>query len=189
MLEFESRNFSSAEITNLGDLSKAEFYECQFEGLDIAAFKAPGLKFVDCKFLHCNLSNLSVRGFVFRHPKFLDCKLMGIAWVDCSTLTSHEFVDCKLDFACFQGLRLPRFQCVNSSAQEVDFSGADLSGAHFKGTFLAGASFTGSNLSGADFRQARAYSIDPTYTKLKKARFSQPEVLGLLGGLGIEIES
>ncbi|MDP2103500.1 MAG: hypothetical protein Q8K26_01100 [Candidatus Gracilibacteria bacterium] len=48
--------------------------------------------------------------------------------------------------------------------------------------------FQNSNLTKVNFSGATNYYIDPTQNKLKGAKFSQPEVLSLLAGFGIEIE-
>ncbi len=60
---------------------------------------------------------------------------------------------------------------------EADFRGADLSGTLFHNC----------DLSKADFSTAVNYNIDPGTNKIKKAKFSLFEVLGLLSVFDITI--
>ena len=68
------------------------------------------------------------------------------------------------------------------------FDGCQLAEAKFKNCRLSGTQFTGCNLQKADFRGAAGYSIDLATNRLKAARFSFPEVVRLLDGLGIQID-
>jgi fluoroquinolone resistance protein len=63
-----------------------------------------------------------------------------------------------------------------------------LPGSDFSGSLLTGASFTKSDLSKADFRTAKDYFIDPSFTKIKGAKFALPEALALLTALGAEVD-
>jgi len=53
---------------------------------------------------------------------------------------------------------------------------------------LEKAAFERSNLEKADFTSSRNYTINPETNKLKKTKFSLPDVVGLLGNLDIIIE-
>ena len=70
---------------------------------------------------------------------------------------------------------------------EADFSEADLSAAIFDHCDLARATFDHTNLEKADFRTAVNYSIDPEKNKIKKAKFSQTGIAGLLDKYDIDI--
>ncbi len=59
--------------------------------------------------------------------------------------------------------------------KKADFDGSDLQHATFRGT----------DLSEADLSTAKNYEIDPLHNTLKKAKFSLPDAVGLLSGLGI----
>jgi len=72
--------------------------------------------------------------------------------------------------------------------QEADFVEADLSKSLFIESDLNGAVFENTNLEKADFRTATNYSIDPEINRIKKARFSVPDVIGLLDKLDIRID-
>jgi hypothetical protein len=53
---------------------------------------------------------------------------------------------------------------------------------------LADAKFENTILQKADLRSAFNYAIDPEINKIKKAKFSLPEVTGLLKKYDIEID-
>jgi uncharacterized protein YjbI with pentapeptide repeats len=71
--------------------------------------------------------------------------------------------------------------------QEVDFTEANFSEAKFDDCDLAGALFDRTNLEKSDFRTAFNYRISPSINRLKKAKFSQDGLAGLLSDFGIEI--
>jgi len=73
------------------------------------------------------------------------------------------------------------------SLQEVDFIEADLSVALFDDCDMSGAMFEDTILEKADFRSASNYTIDPEINRIKKAKFSIPDVIGLLGKFDIKI--
>lgn len=63
-----------------------------------------------------------------------------------------------------------------------------LKGADFSGTDLKKSTFQDCDLSKADFRGAKNYFISTESNKIKKAKFSMPEAVSLLGNLDIMIE-
>ena len=67
-------------------------------------------------------------------------------------------------------------------------SNSNLAGSDFGNSDLQASKFQNTNLEKANFVGAKNYYIDPTQNKLKKAKFSSPEVLSLLAGFEIEIE-
>jgi uncharacterized protein YjbI with pentapeptide repeats len=66
------------------------------------------------------------------------------------------------------------------SLQEVDFTETDLTEVSFNECDLQLAKFEHTVLEKADLRTSFNYSIDPAVNKIKKARFSLPDVLKLL---------
>jgi uncharacterized protein YjbI with pentapeptide repeats len=69
----------------------------------------------------------------------------------------------------------------------VDFTESEFSEAIFDDCDLAGALFDQTNVSKADFRSAFNYLIHPSINQIKKARFSQDGLAGLLQGFDISI--
>jgi uncharacterized protein YjbI with pentapeptide repeats len=74
-----------------------------------------------------------------------------------------------------------------SKLKECFFTNTGLSGADFGGVDLSGTIFHNCDLSLADFSSAIQYQIDPQANKIKKAKFSLPEVVGLLQSFDITI--
>jgi uncharacterized protein YjbI with pentapeptide repeats len=74
-----------------------------------------------------------------------------------------------------------------SKLRENYFTNTCLNGADFSEADLSGTIFHNCDLCKADFSTATQYAIDPQTNKIKKARFSIPEVIGLLSGFDITI--
>lgn len=75
-------------------------------------------------------------------------------------------------------------KCV---AEEVDFRGANLTGANLTFTDFSGSFFKHTVLERADFTHASNYQIDVNLNKVKGARFMLPEAISLLRSLDIEL--
>jgi uncharacterized protein YjbI with pentapeptide repeats len=71
--------------------------------------------------------------------------------------------------------------------KECYFNDTCLIEADFRETDLLGTLFHNSDLSKADFSGSKNYQIDVRTNKVKKAKFSFPEAIGLLQGFEIEI--
>jgi len=71
--------------------------------------------------------------------------------------------------------------------RENDFINTNLTGSDFSDSDLQASKFQNTNLEKTNFVGAKNYYIDPTQNKLKKAKFSQPEVLSLLARFEIKI--
>lgn len=167
---------------------KDELVGYEFADINLTDGNFKSAVFIDCKFTKCNLSNVSLLNVVLRGVVFESCNLMGINWTEVRKSSSYSFIECKLDYGCFQSMDLRNMKFESCSLREADFSQANLSKAQFGGSNLAGASFSGVNIEKADFRGARNYFIDPRFAKLKEAKFSFPEALVLIQALGVEVE-
>ena len=93
-----------------------------------------------------------------------------------------------MNLSSFYTLQLKKTVFKNCSLIEVDFSEANLTESVFDHCDLTNALFDNSVLEKADLRTAYNYSINPERNKIRKAKFSLPEVLGLLGGFDIVID-
>jgi uncharacterized protein YjbI with pentapeptide repeats len=69
----------------------------------------------------------------------------------------------------------------------VDFTESDLTHSVFDNCDLTRAAFEHTILEKADFRTSFNYSLDLEMNRVKKARFSQAGVIGLLGKYDIDI--
>jgi len=72
--------------------------------------------------------------------------------------------------------------------QHVDFTETDLTNSIFNNCDFKNAIFERSIVEKSDFRSSFNYVIDPEMNKIKKAKFSMPEVLGLLRKYNIEVK-
>ena len=88
----------------------------------------------------------------------------------------------------FYKLKLKKTIFTSTKLEEVDFTEADLSGSVFENCDLYKTIFQKTILQKADFRTAINYSIDPEQNNIKKAKFSLPDVVGLLNNYDIEIQ-
>ena len=121
--------------------------------------------------------------------RFLNSKILGVDFGDCHDfLLEMYFENCDLTLSSFYGLTLKNRRFVSCKLQEVDFTNADLSASVFDNCDLHKALFENTNLEKADFRTARHYSIDPELNRIKKAKFSIPDVVGLLDRYDLSIQ-
>lgn len=169
-----------------------EFEDCQFRRCRFPSSTFRGCAFVNCVFDSCDLSLLKIPFSRFTSVRFTDCKLIGVDWSETSSLTglttSMSFQRCVLSYGFFLKLDLTGAQFVECEARETDFTGATLQRASFVKSDLEGAKFLETDLREADFTGATGYVIDPTRNKVKKARFSLPEVIGLLKAFGVVVK-
>ena len=170
-------------------LAKAKYDCCTFVNCHFAEADFSALVFMECTFDNCDLSNVNLNLTAFKTVIFKNCKLLGLRFEDCqSTFLSIEFMDCKMNFSSFYQMKRPKVSFNNCQLQEVDFSEADFSKVNFENCDLKSAIFDQTNLEGADFRTAHSFEIHPVLNRLKNARFSRDNVLGLLSHFDIKID-
>ncbi len=114
--------------------------------------------------------------------------MQGLHFEACNPfLLEYHFNQCVLNLSSFYQTKSKKTSFQNCILHEVDFTEADFSEANFDACDLAGALFDRTVLEKADFRSAINYSISPALNRLKKAKFSQDGLAGLLSDIGIEI--
>ncbi len=189
-------DYSGAEFRNLkatgARLRNVAFSGCLFDRCSFGGAELSGCSFTDCTFTTCDLSLAKVPTSRFIDVRFLDSKLVGFDWtiVDrpAKLALQVSFERCLVSQSSFFGVNLHGLRLLDSTAREADFAAADLGDAVLTRTDLAGALFSDTNLTGADLRGATGYLIDPLQNRVRKARFSMPDAIGLLTGLGVQIE-
>ncbi len=170
-------------------LPRATYDECNFVNCNFSDSSLSGITFVACKFENCNFSMAKFGDTALRDVRFNNCKLMGLHFEHCNPLLLEiAFDNCLLNFSAFYQLPLPNTTFKNCSLQEVDFTEADLTAATFSNCDLHKALFEKTVLEQADLRSAYNFSIDPEINRIKKAKFSTSNIIGLLGKYNIEIE-
>lgn len=180
----EDQQFSGETL----NLSPDQYYEdCVFEGCSFAEATGEGVRFVDCEFNRCDLSNMDLTGVDFSCCQFSHCKMLGLMWPLAKRAERLSFSFCTLTLASFAQLDCQGIRFKDCQLREVDFGDANLRAVDFAGSDLTGAIFDEADLSRADLSRAKNYSIDCRSTTLAGAKFSLPEAVGLLEGLGIEL--
>lgn len=165
------------------------YEDCRFTRCNFGNANLSGVTFRECLFEDCDLSLVALRDSSLQDVRFLRSKMLGVSFNDCRKfLFNVGFGQCMLRLGSFTRLDLRDTAFEGCDLQEADFTGANLSGARFGNCDLQRATFFHTNLERADFRSAYGYSIPPESNRLNKARFSLPEVLGLLDAYGIIIE-
>jgi uncharacterized protein YjbI with pentapeptide repeats len=101
---------------------------------------------------------------------------------------SLKFKKCLIDTSNFSDLDLKNTLFQECVIRDTYFTTTNLTGSNFEGSDLRGSTFHNTILCKANLQGAINYSIDPSTNKLKKAKFSTPEVLNLLNHLDIIIE-
>jgi fluoroquinolone resistance protein len=92
-----------------------------------------------------------------------------------------------LNLSSFHKLKLKNTRFSKCALQEVDFAETNLTGATFDGCDLSRAVFDRTTLDAADFRLASNYIIDPEKNSIRKARFAQDGLIGLLQRYDIRV--
>jgi uncharacterized protein YjbI with pentapeptide repeats len=99
-----------------------------------------------------------------------------------------NFKNCNLTHSSFFQVILKKSLFSGCNFQEVDFTDGDFTQSIFSNCDFSGAVFYNTTLEQADFRTSIRFSIHPEKNKIKKAKFSQSDIHGLLDHCGIVIE-
>jgi len=182
------KRYTKQAINDLDFSPDSIFEDSEFDNLDFTLYDLKSVSFLDCKFINCNMANLSLTDVSMRDITFESCNLIGINWCNLRRFETAKFIDSKLNFSIFLGLKLKNTQIINCSVVDADFSGADLSNSNFSASCFRGTNLDRAILTGADFRTSRDYIFDIRTTKIKEAKFTFPHVISLLTALGAEVE-
>ncbi len=182
-IEYLNRNFATKPLDK-GDYENCKFANCAFPNTDLS-----DINFIECEFSNCDLSSVTLSNTGLKEVIFNSCKILGVHFEQCNTfLLNMEFNNCLLNLSSFYRLELAGINITDCELKEADFTGTDLSGSTIKGCDLNGTTFENTILEKADLRESYNYSIDPALNKIKKAKFSMPEVIGLLAAYDIKVE-
>ncbi|MBA4699180.1 MAG: pentapeptide repeat-containing protein [Ruminococcus sp.] len=191
-----------------------KYYEDQtFENLKLDGKVITDCEFVDCKFINCtfenfHLSRSTLSGCIFqkcsiislkakysqiRFAEFENCNLVGIHWnelLPAGKLSKpiSVFRECHLKYNTFSEMSFVRFNFSNSEITDSMFAKCELMESNFSKCKLDGTEFFECDMRKSNFHESSGYQIDIFTSKLKGAKFSFPEVISLLNGLGIKID-
>lgn len=165
-----------------------EFYYCQFKNIERQKIDLSDFEFVGCQFENCDLSMAKVEGTLLSDIQFTNCRMMGIDYSGCSKyMFAVSFINCNLNYSFFQKNDLTRTQFRGCQIREAQFNNSDLKSVNFIKCDLLDTAFDRCNLEQSDFTSALNYAFIPSENRVKGAKFSNPEVLGLLQHLTITI--
>jgi len=171
-----------------------EFIECDFTGCQFLNVKLSNCKFKNCRFSNCVIGNSTFLYCEAKNLEFVNSVLIGVIWNDLkangieTATIFRSMKSCTIKYNYFTNLKLVKYDFRGSQFDESYFEECRLTDAKFNNVNLHGTKFIKCDLSGADFRNALEYEIDITDNKLKKAKFSFPEVVSLLSSLNIIID-
>jgi len=184
---FENQTFESINF-NQKALPRGEYENCQFLNCDFSEHNFSDYTFADCDFNGCNLSLAKLSKTAFRDVRFTACKMLGLHFEQCNGFgLAFSFSDCVLNDSSFYQTKIKKSVFRNCQLHAADFTETDISENVFDNCDLQHATFDNTNLEKADLRTAFNYHIDPEMNRIKKAKFSLPEVIGLLGKYDINI--
>lgn len=171
-------------------LNKGEYEYCTFNNCDFSNAKIFESRFLETKFVDCNFSNANLSQSSFQEVVFKNCKMLGLKFDECNQFNfAAAFEHCKLNYSSFYQMNLTRTRFNKSQLRGVDFIEANLKTTEINQCDLLDARFENTNLEKADLRNSFNYSIDPELNRVRGARFSFPEVIGLLDKFDIKINS
>jgi fluoroquinolone resistance protein len=185
--EYDRNEFQNVDFRQY-DLTDCVFETCTFIDCTFSGAALTRARFADCGLTNCDLSNAKLLNAKLTESSFTACKLLGINWSLTEELRGPRFDSCNLSLGSFRGRTLKNVAIVDCRVHEADFQETDLSGGNFSRSDFAGTLFNQCSLLKADFRSARNYQIDPLTNKVKGAKFSLPEAVGLLTGFGIVLD-
>lgn len=191
-MERENEAFEDKDLVE-DSLTGAEFVDCVFKNCTAENSILRGCSFTDCTFIGCTFVNLTPEHCNMSDSLFTDCRITGVSWGDYQfggsyLLPIRRLEGCTLKYNNFVEMNLARCDFSGNTILFSMFADCNLTAAKFLKCNLDSTEFFRCNLTKADFRNASGYAVDLAESKLKGARFSYPDVVGLLNGLGIIIE-
>lgn len=184
---YEGLVFDSWTSTTATDISRAELVHCSFKNCRSAGIIANGATFEGCRFIDCDFTNASILDTRFIDCTFTGCKLLGWKWPNARSPVSVSLQNCLCAESSFFGLQLKKLKATGCNFTNADFAEAKLTHVDLRDSDFSGARFHNTDLSHADFSTSRNYHIDARANTLQKAKFSLPEAVSLLEGLGITL--
>lgn len=180
--KIKSENFSKKSL-------EGHFYNsCSFSNCDFTESILRNAQFCSCIFEDCNFSLVKLEGCRLQDVQFIGCKIVGADFYKCEkTFFSPTFKKCMLHYCNFSDLNMKKISFNGSKLKECHFTNTNLHSVNFSETDLSGTLFHNCDLTLADFSTAENYDIDPQTNKIRKAKFSLPEAIGLLRGFDISI--
>jgi len=191
-MEYENERFERLDLVEQS-ISWLEFTDCEFVSCSFENLEVINCSFTDCTFVGCRFINVSGQRTLMRSSVFEDCTLTTINWNHWGSGSAFydpfsKLTRCRLRYNQFTEMNLTKFDFSSCEILDSLFGECKLVSANFKGANLDKTEFFRCDLGKADFRSSTGYRADIMNCNLKGAKFSFPEVVNLLYGLGIKIE-
>lgn len=192
MTYIEDQRFENLSYKN-ELMEDIEYDDCIFEKCQFTEVKMIGCIFNQCEFRDCEFKLVKFDHCRMQNASFYNSLLMGINWDElqgggAKSFPVETFSKCVLKYNNFIKAYLTKFDFSTCTIMDCYFLECTLMKANFKDVVFKRTSFSECNMSESDFRGAIDYSIDLLTSKIKKAKFSFPEVIALLDSLDISIE-
>ncbi len=173
-------------------LSGGEFVDCVFRSCSFESLSLLRCSFRECRFWDCTVSQPRTRGTELKYCEFENCTLLGVNWALLKPESGfgepiEKMKNCRIRYGSFASMNFRKFDFAKSALTHCTFADCDLSESKLGGCDLSGTEFFRCDLRKADLRHAGGFIIDVNNNRLQGARFTYPEVLDLLDGLGIVI--
>lgn len=174
---------TNAQITDIS------FLRCKFRSVTITQSTIKKGYFDSCHFEKCHFDLTKFIETTFTHCSFHECSLVGTDFTKIlTTLGCHLTLDfCNAELSLWSRLTLSHSRFTHTRFVEADFTESIITDAAFLFCDLAKAAFDRADLRRTDLRGSRNYFVNPFETKIRKAIFSEPEVIKLLIPLDITI--
>lgn len=174
-------------------LSGGEFVDCLFQNCSFDDLLLLRCSFRECRFVGCTVSQIKTRGSELKFCEFEDCTVLGLNWALLKPEGPfgepiEKIKNCRIRYGSFTNMNLKKFNFAQSSLTHCTFADCDLSESDLRSCDLSDTEFFRCDLRKADLRHAGGFLIDVNNNQLRGAKFTYPEVLDLLDGLGIKIE-
>ncbi|MEQ8155382.1 MAG: pentapeptide repeat-containing protein [Clostridiaceae bacterium] len=189
---FEDEKINNLKLRN-ETISDTKYIDCEFYNCDFIDVEVDNCLFKDCKFYNCTMNNVTFKYTSMKNAILDNSAFIGINWNtlkgDSRTFEPiYSAKECFFKYNNFILMNLNKFKFSGSNFQESFFEECDLRETDFKDVRFQNTQFTQCNMTKADFRGATGYVIDIQSNKLKKARFSLPDVLTLLDSIEVLID-
>lgn len=188
---YENEDFENLKL-EYERIEDYEFYNCSFKNSTFEDCTLSHSSFIECRFYNCKIISTKVEFSQIKYIEFEKCNLIGVNWHDLLP-AGHianpisKFRECILKYNSFIHMNFRKFNFSLNTIQDSAFDECNLMESNFKDCKLESTQFLKCDMRKADFREATGYQISITTNKMKDARFSYPEVVNLLGELGIKI--
>lgn len=174
-------------------LEDTVFDDCEFKKCVFEDIRLNRCTFNSCRFTDCDIISLKAKDSQISFAEFSKCNLIGVHWNELILKKKilepiRKVSNCFFKYNTFLNMSFVRFDFSNNTIQESVFDQCNLRESDFNGCRLEGTQYLNCNLQKADFRGTIGYQIDIMTSKLTGARFSFPDVINLLNGLGIKID-